>query len=159
MPAFETTRRVAFTPLQMMELVADVERYPEFVPLCEGLRVLSREAAGNPETVVAAMDVGYKGIRETFTSRVTVDRAGLKVAADLIEGPFHHLTNRWTFTAAPGGSDVRFAISYEFKSFMLQMLVGALFDQAFRRFTEAFEARARVVYGDAASGAATPRET
>ena len=147
MPAFETTRRVAFTPLQMFELVADVEKYPQFLPLCEGLRVLSRDRQGDAEIIVAAMDVGYKAIRETFTSRVTIDRANLKVSADLVDGPFRQLENRWTFVAAPGGADVRFAIAYEFKSMMLQMLMGGVFDQAFRKFAESFEQRAAAVYG------------
>lgn len=150
MPAFETTRRVAFTPTQMFDLVADVERYPEFLPLCEGLRVLSRQTGGaGNEEIVAAMDIGYKAVRETFTSRVTLDRRALRVSADLVAGPFRHLENRWAFIEVPGGCDVRFAISYEFKSFMLQMLMGALFDQAFRKFTQAFEERARHVYGTA----------
>ena len=148
MPAFETTRRVAFTPRQMFDLVADVEKYPQFLPLCEGLRIQSRSPReGDSETIVAAMEVGYKAIRETFTSRVTLDHSGLTVTADLIEGPFRHLENRWSFAAAPGGCDVRFAIAYEFKSLMLQLLVGAVFDQAVRRYTEAFEVRAGVVYG------------
>ena len=147
MPSFETTRRVAFTPRQMLDLVADVERYPEFFPLCEALTVRSRHDEGDRSVIVAAMTVGYKAIRETITSRVTVDRAALIVAADLVDGPFTHLANRWAFAPAPGGSDVRFSIAYEFKSFLLQMIVGAVFDQAFRRCTDAFEARARQVYG------------
>lgn len=154
MPSFETTHFVAFTPAQMFDLVADVERYPEFVPLCEGLRVLGRERQGDVEVVVAAMDVGYKAIRETFTSRVTMDRPALKVSADLVEGPFSRLANRWSFADAPGGAMVTFKIDYEFKSFMLQMLVGGMFEQAFRRFTQAFEERARVVYGTGGGAAA-----
>lgn len=146
MPTFETTRRVPFTPRQMFDLVADVERYPEFLPLCEGLSVRSRNRDGECAIVLATMDVGYKAIRESFTSRVTIDTTKLTVRADLVEGPFRQLENRWGFTEAPGGSDVHFFISYEFSSFMLQMLVGAVFDQAIRRYTEAFEERARVVY-------------
>lgn len=149
MPAFETTRRVAFTPAQMIELVADVERYPAFLPLCEGLRVISRGPSGNPQVVVAAMDVGYKAIRESFTSRVTIDREAMTVRADLVEGPFRQLENRWTFMPTPDGCEIRFAIAYEFKSMLLQMLVGGVFEQAFRRFAEAFEARAQAVYGTA----------
>lgn len=152
MPRFETTRRVAFTPSQMFDLVADVERYPEFLPLCEGLRVLSRDDRGPLPVIVAAMDVGYKAIRETFTSRVTLDRPAMKVSADLIDGPFQKLANRWTFTEVSGGCDVVFLIDYEFKSMMLQLLVGSVFEQAFGRFTEAFEARAAVVYGRKGSG-------
>ncbi len=147
MPSFDTTRRVAFTPAQMFDLVADVEKYPQFLPLCEDLKVLSRELNGDTEAIVAAMGVGYKAIRETFTSRVTLDRPKLIVRADLVDGPFRQLENRWSFVAAPGGCDVRFFITYDFSSFMLQMLVGAVFDQAVRRYTEAFEERARTVYG------------
>lgn len=156
MPSFETIRRVAFTPEQMFDLVADVERYPEFLPLCEGLRVVSRVKDGNNEVVIAAMQVGYKAIRETFTSRVTLDRETMRVVADLVDGPFRHMQNRWSFTPVPGGTDVRFHIDYEFKSLMLQMLVGAVFDQAFRRFAEAFESRARVVYGTRAENRGLP---
>lgn len=147
MPSFQTTRRVAFTPRQMLDLVADVERYPEFFPLCEALTVRSRREEGERTVLVAAMTVGYKAFRETITSRVTIDRATMTVAADLIDGPFTQLANRWAFAPAPDGSDVRFSIAYEFKSFLLQMVVGAVFDQAFRRCTSAFEARARQVYG------------
>ena len=150
MPSFETTRRVDFTSAQMFALVADVERYPEFLPLCEGLRVISRERTGDIETVAAAMVVGYKAIRETFTSRVTLDRTQLAVKAELVEGPFRQMENHWSFAEAPGGCVVRFHIAYEFKSVLLQMLVGAVFDQAVRKYTEAFEARARVVYGASA---------
>lgn len=153
MPSFETTRRVAFTPRQMFDLVADVQKYPEFLPLCEALTVESRGQSEGNDIIVATMDVGYKSFRETFTSRVTLDEANLVVRADLVDGPFHHLENRWSFSDAPGGSDVHFFIDYEFSSFMLRMLVGAVFDQAIRKYTDAFEQRARVVYGRPSSGA------
>lgn len=157
MPTFETTRHVAFTPAQMFDLVADVEKYPEFLPLCEGLRVLSRERTADRESVVAAMEVGYKAIRETFTSRVTLDREALAVRADLVDGPFRHMENRWRFVPTASGCEVRFFISYEFKSMMLQMLVGAVFEQAFRRFAEAFETRAVAVYGASSATVQQPR--
>ncbi len=148
MPSFETTRRVPYTPAQMFDLVADVEQYPRFFPLCEGMRVRSRTAQGDAEALVASMDIGYKAIRETVTSRVTLERAKTCVRVDFIDGPFRRLENRWRFTeAAGGGTDVHFFIAYEFKSLMLQMVVGALFDQAFRRCVSAFEARASEVYG------------
>ena len=147
MPAFDTTRRVPFTAEQMFALVADVERYPEFVPLCEGLRVRSRAHEGDAEVLVADMDVGYKAIRETFTSRVTLRPRVPAVAVEAIAGPFRHLENRWTFAPVGGRCDVGFFISYEIASFMLQMLAGAVIEQAFRRFAEAFEERARQVYG------------
>ena len=158
MPSFRTTRRVPFTPRQMFDLVADVERYPEFLPLCEGLAVRRREREGDMDILIADMTVGYKAIHETFTSRVKLDAARLEVAAAGVPGamgPFSRLENRWQLRAAPGGCDVDFSIAYELRSAMLQMLVGALFDRAFARYTDAFEARARTVYG---VGSAAARE-
>jgi len=153
MPSFETRRQVPFTPHEMFDLVADVERYPEFLPLCEGLRVLSRNDDDEPRTLVAAMDVGYKGIRETFTSRVTLDRTVPGVRTDLVQGPFDRLVNKWDFAETPGGCEVRFFIDYEFKSMILQMMVGGVFEQAFGRFAEAFEERAHTIYGRRVSSA------
>lgn len=150
MPSFETTRRVPYTPEQMFDLVADVEQYPCFFPMCEGMRVRSRTMQGETEVIVAAMDIGYKAIRETITSRVTLERGKRQVRVDFIDGPFRKLENRWKFApAAGGGTDVQFFIAYEFRSLMLQMVVGALFDQAFRRCVSAFEGRARQIYGTA----------
>ena len=116
-----------------------------------GEGIANRFAEEGAKVVVAAMDVGYKAIRETFTSRVTLDRGALTVRADLVDGPFRQMENRWRFESTPEGCEVRFFITYEFKSMMLQMLVGAVFEQAFRRFAEAFEARAKVVYGGQAA--------
>lgn len=151
MPTFETRRRVPFTPQQMYALVADVERYPEFLPLCEGLVVHSRVAHGAGEQLTATMRVGYGALNEQFLTRVALDPVTPRVDAQHIEGPFSHLVNRWQFHAAPGGTDVDFHISYEFKSVLLGIVVGAMFDQAFRKFTEAFENRARQIYGATAS--------
>jgi coenzyme Q-binding protein COQ10 len=151
MPTFSTTRRVPFTPRQMFDLVADVEKYPRFLPLCEQLVVRKREQAGDRDVLIADMTVGYKAIRETFTSRVLLDPESLTVEAGSVpeypSGPFRRIENRWTFEAAPGGCDVGFYISYDFKSLMLQALVGGLFDRVFRRYTQAFEERARSIYG------------
>ena len=148
MPTFRTTRTVKHTPAQMFALVADVERYPEFLPLCEDLRVMRRVQSGEGiETLVAAMTVGYKAIRETFTTRVTLDDPRLKIHVEYVEGPFKYLENRWTFRETPTGCDVEFYINYEFKSFALGILMGSVFDKAFRKFTEAFEERADEIYG------------
>ena len=147
MPSFSTRRRVPFTPEQMFDLVADVERYPEFLPLCEALTVRERTASAGKPVLVADMTAGYKAIRETFTSRVTLDEPASRILVEYIDGPFRHLENTWAFRPVPGGSEIGFRIDYEFKSAMLGMLVGALFDKAFRKFAEAFENRARVVYG------------
>jgi coenzyme Q-binding protein COQ10 len=137
----------------MFDLVADVERYPEFVPLCQSLHVRRRvtDAAG-VEVLTADMKVGYHAIRETFTTRVTLDRANSKIMVEYIDGPFSWLENVWTFTAEEEAktSRVEFFIDYEFRSRMLGALMGAMFDAAFRRFAEAFERRADKVYGTAA---------
>lgn len=149
MPMFNSTRRVRHSPEQMFALVADVEKYPQFLPLCEGLVVRRRNPReGGGEVLVADMSVGYKAIRETFTSRVTLDPENLKILVEYVDGPFRHLENRWTFRPAEGGGcEVGFFISYEFASRMLGLLMGAMFDKAFRKFSEAFERRADEVYG------------
>ena len=147
MPSFRTTRRVKHTPEQMFDLVADVEKYPLFLPLCEGLRVRSRKPGEEGrETLVADMSVGYKAIRETFTSKVKLNRAALKITVAYLDGPFQTLDNVWTFKPDGQGCIVEFFITYEFKSRMLGMLMGAMFDRAFRKFSGAFERRADIVY-------------
>jgi coenzyme Q-binding protein COQ10 len=149
MPQFRTKRRVRHAAAEMFDLVADMERYPEFVPLCQSMRVRKRTATGEGiETVVAEMTVAYKVIRETFATRVTLDRANLQILVEYLSGPFSRMQNRWDFH--PVGDhlcDVEFFISYEFKSRVLAMLMGAMFDTAFRRFSLAFERRADQVYG------------
>jgi coenzyme Q-binding protein COQ10 len=148
-PAFHDHRLVRHQAAQMFDLVADVERYPEFVPLCKALRVRSRKPeADGVETLVADMTVGYKLIRETFTSRVTLDKPNLKVRVEYIDGPFSRLENIWTFTdeAEGEGSRVGFFIDYEFKSRTFGVLMGSMFDAAFRKFASAFERRADAIY-------------
>jgi coenzyme Q-binding protein COQ10 len=152
LPSFHDERRVRHKAEQMFDLVADVERYPEFVPLCKGLRVRTRKTeADGRETLVADMTVGYKLIRERFTSRVTLDRPHLKVLVEYMDGPFSELENIWTFIDEPegDGSRVNFFIDYEFRSRTLAALMGSMFDAAFRKFARAFEERANSVYGRA----------
>jgi coenzyme Q-binding protein COQ10 len=147
MPTFTTKRRVPFSAAQMYAVVADVERYPEFLPMCTGLVVQSRAAVAGGEDLIARMSVGYKQISEAFTTSVHLRPQALQVDAKYLDGPFKRLENRWRFVDIEGGSEVDFYISYEFKSAMLSLLVGGAFDQAFRKFSEAFEMRARQVYG------------
>jgi coenzyme Q-binding protein COQ10 len=155
MPQFSNRRRVGHAAGQMFDLVADVERYPEFVPLCEHLKVRSRTAsADGVEVVIADMTVSFKLVRERFTSRVTLDRPNLKILVEYLQGPFSRLENRWTFE--PQGERaciVGFYIGYEFKSRMLATLMGAMFDAAFQRFAAAFERRADAIYGRQGAGA------
>jgi coenzyme Q-binding protein COQ10 len=149
MPQFTTTRTVRHAAADMFNLVADVERYPEFVPLCRSLKVRKRmPQADGVEVLIADMSVAYKLVRESFASRVTLDRPSLQVLVEYIEGPFSRLENRWSFR--PTGErtcQVDFFISYEFKSRAFGLLMGAMFDLAFRRFAAAFERRADEVYG------------
>jgi coenzyme Q-binding protein COQ10 len=148
MPEFSTRRHVRHSASDMFDLVADVEHYPEFVPLCQSLRVKSRnQSASGADVLVADMTVAYKLIRETFTSRVTLDRSKLQILVEYLDGPFRRLENRWTFRPAHGGSDITFYIGYEFRSRTLALLMGTMFDLAFRRFASAFEKRADEVYG------------
>ena len=134
----------------MYDLVADIERYPEFVPLCEALAIRSQREKGGRSIVIADMTVGYKAIRETFTSQVLLNPAALEIHAQYLDGPFRYLDNRWSFAeTGPASCDVHFSIDYEFKSRVLAALMGAMFERAFARFTQAFEARADAVYGTA----------
>ena len=148
MPQFSTMHRVRHSAADMFDLIADVERYPEFVPLCRLLTVRKRipEPEG-VEIVVADMTVAYKFVHESFTSRVTLDRPNLQVLVEYLEGPFSKLENRWAFhSTGEQTCEVEFFISYEFKSRTLGLLMGSMFDVAFRRFATAFERRADVVY-------------
>ena len=148
MPMFNSTRRVKHSPEQMFALVADVEKYPQFLPLCEGLIVRRRTPReGGGEVLVADMTVGYKAIRETFATQVLLNRAERVIDVKYIDGPFKYLDNRWRFEEAPGGGTVvNFFIDYEFKSRILGALMGSMFDRAFRMFAEAFEKRADKIY-------------
>jgi coenzyme Q-binding protein COQ10 len=149
MPQFSTKRRVRHSASDMFALVADVEHYPEFVPLCQSLRVRKRTSEGDgKEVIVADMTVAYKFIRETFKSRVTLDRPNLEILVEYLEGPFQKMNNRWNFRpAGEGVCDVEFFIAYEFRSRTLGVLMGTMFETAFRRFSAAFERRADEVYG------------
>ncbi len=164
MPSFRTKRRVRHSAADMFDLVADVEKYPLFVPLCTGLKVRKRAPEGEGlEVLTADMSVGYKAIRETFTSKVTLDRANLAIQVQYLDGPFSKLDNRWTFVDSPPPAgreerklcDIEFYINYEFRSRMLGILMGTMFDMAFRRFAEAFERRADLVYSRRATAART----
>lgn len=149
MPQFSDKRRVRHAAADMFDLVADVERYPEFVPLCKALKVRERTPASDGvENIVADMTVSFKLVRESFCSRVTLDRPKLQILVEYLQGPFSHMQNRWTFRPAGAGAcEVEFFIDYEFRSRTFGMLMGGMFDVAFRRFAAAFEARADKVYG------------
>ena len=148
MPTIQTKRVVAHSPQSMFDLVADIERYPQFVPLCEGLKVRSRrQMEDGREMVTAAMTIGYKLFRETFTSRVILDRSALKIEVIYLDGPLKQLENTWCFLPEGDGKcSVDFYLSYELASQILARVMGAVFEKVFGRFAQAFEARADDIY-------------
>ena len=152
MPSFRSGRVVRHSPQQMFDLVADCDKYPEFLPLCVGMKTRPRgqDSAGN-DIVLAEMEVGYKAIRERFATRNTLDRTALKIIVEYVEGPFSRLRNVWNFVPDGGGCKVEFYIEYEFRSRLLAILMGSMFDAVFRTFASAFEARADKIYGERAA--------
>ncbi len=146
MPSFTTRRRVPFTAQEMYEVVADIERYPEFLPMCESLIVTSRTETPEGADLIATMGVGFKAIKEHFTTRVALRPAAPSIDVSYLNGPFEHLENQWRFQDCDGGSDINFFIDYKFRSPALALVMGAVFDKAFRRFAESFEERARLIY-------------
>jgi coenzyme Q-binding protein COQ10 len=156
MPQFKAKRRVRHSADEMFSLVVDMDRYPEFVPLCKAMRVRGRsEIAEGVEVATARMTVAYKMFHEDFTTRVTMHRPELWISVEYLDGPLHVLSNRWSFRPiSESASEVEFFINYEFKSRILAALMGAVFDAAFRRFAAAFEKRADQVYGQAGPRAA-----
>src|SRR5258708_34648117 len=150
MPQFSSKCRVRHSAPQMFDLVADVERYPEFVPLCSSLKIRQRTAKPDgTEIVVCDMTVSFKLVREAFTSKVTLDRPNLKILVEYLRGPFSNLENRWSFEPkSDNACDVGFFLSYEFKSRMLAILMGTMFDTAFQRFAAAVQNRAHQISGN-----------
>jgi coenzyme Q-binding protein COQ10 len=148
MHVFEIKHPVAHSADDMYALVANVEDYPQFLPLCEALAIKRREQHGDRQVLIATMQVGYKLIRESFTTKVALDPADRVIFVEYLDGPFSHLENRWQFIPrSDGGSDIDFYIAYSFRSRMFERLVGGLFDKAVQKYTTAFEARADEVYG------------
>jgi coenzyme Q-binding protein COQ10 len=144
MPTHAEQRRLPYTPKQMFDLVADVEKYPEFLPWCVGLRVNSREGG----VILADMVIGYKMFREKFTSQVRLQDP---VQIDVVyrDGPFKYLNNHWKFLQDEGdGCIVDFYVDFEFRSMILQKMIGVVFNEAVKIMVHAFEKRAAEVYGD-----------
>jgi coenzyme Q-binding protein COQ10 len=150
MPTHAERRRLTYSAEQLFDLVADVERYPEFLPWCLAARVRERK----DNTITADLLIGFKMVRERFTSRVVLDRPG-RIDVSYAEGPFRYLNNHWTFLPQDDGSCViDFYVDFEFRSRMLQRIIGMLFNEAVRRMVGAFESRARQLYGAPGADAA-----
>ncbi len=137
----------------MFDLVADISRYAEFLPWCAGARITRRETqADGREVVHADLVIGYKAFRGTYTSRVALDRAAMKIGVNHIQGPFKHLVNHWVFLARPdGGCLIDFMIDFEFQNPIIRKLIELVFTEAVRRMVQAFEARAHEIYAPIAA--------
>ena len=142
MPKHAETRLLPWTAEQMFDLVADVGRYDEFLPWVQAMRIRSNDGT----IIVADMVVGFKMVRERFTSRVTLDRPGI-IHVDYLDGPLNHLKNDWIFRNVAGGCEIDFAVDFEFRNKMFERLAGVFFGEAFKRMVGAFETRAAAVYG------------
>ncbi|HEX8555531.1 MAG TPA: type II toxin-antitoxin system RatA family toxin [Sphingomonas sp.] len=147
MPKHQETRHLPYTPEQMFDMVADVKRYPEFLPWVTAMRV---RKDGETETL-ADMIVGFKGLRETFTSRVEKLRPE-RISVDYVDGPLKYLRNDWRFRSEGTGCAVDFCVDFQFKNRVFEMLAGQVFGQALRRMIGAFEDRARVLYASDTGG-------
>lgn len=149
MPEFRTRRLVRHAATEMFDLVADVKRYPEFVPLCSNMRLRSDTIRPDGKRVlVAVMTIAYKLIHQSFTSRAILDRDNLTILVEYLDGPFSRMHNKWVFNPkGENACEVEFFIDYEFRSRAFALLAGAVFDQVFRRMAVAFEQRADRIYG------------
>ncbi|WP_267393080.1 type II toxin-antitoxin system RatA family toxin [Sphingomonas sp. GC_Shp_1] len=149
MPKHSETRHLPYTPEQMFDLVADVSRYAEFLPWVSAMRVRRDSATAT----TADMIVGFKGLRETFTSEVRKERPG-HIHVEYIDGPLKYLHNDWHFRAeGDGGCAVDFAVDFAFKNRVFEMLAGQVFGAALRKMIGAFETRAAELYGSSSSSA------
>lgn len=147
MPTHSETKRLPYTPEQMFDLVADVGRYPAFIPWCAGARVRSTEPYKGGELMMADLVISFKVFRERFGSRVELFREEHKINTSYIDGPFRYMDSTWQFTTAEGGCDVTFFVDFEFKNAVLQGLIGIVFNDAMQRIVRAFERRAGELYG------------
>lgn len=150
MPTHAEERLLPYTPEQLFALVADIERYPEFLPWCVGARIRERQ----PRLIVADLVIGFKMFRERFTSRVVLDPPR-RIDVAYTEGPFRYLNNHWIFEPVPQGCRIDFFVDFEFKSRLLQRLIEVLFGEAVRRMVAAFEHRAQQLYGRPATDTAS----
>lgn len=142
MPTHAETRVLPYAPRELYELVADVERYPEFLPWCLGARVRKRQGVH----IEADLIIGFKMIREKFTSKITLN-PGHRIDVSYAEGPFKYMNNHWIFKPHSGGVEIDFFVDFEFKNKILQRVMETLFSEAVKRMVAAFEARAKHLYG------------
>jgi len=151
MPSHTDTQLVPYRPEQLFDLVADVAKYPQFLPWCVAARIRAHSASH----LLADLTIGFGPFRESFTSRVALHRPD-RVLVCYENGPFHHLTNSWDFRPHPEGTVVDFHVDFEFRSRVLQAAIGVVFTEAVRRMVGAFHKRAREIYGPPAATSNLP---
>ncbi|AMY69763.1 type II toxin-antitoxin system RatA family toxin [Frigidibacter mobilis] len=149
MPTHSETRPLPWTAQQMYDLVADVGRYPEFLPWNSAARIRSRRAGeGGSEVLEADLVISFKVFRERFGSRVLLWPEARKIDTEYLDGPFKYMRSTWAFRDRPeGGSEVAFFVDFEFRNPILQRIIGAVFGEAMARIVRAFEKRAADLYG------------
>ena len=150
MPTHSETRALPYSARQMYDLVADVSRYPEFLPWCAAARIRSTTQQGATEVVLADLVISFKVFRERFGSRVVLDPTILKIDTEYLDGPFRHMISNWAFRDTDAGCEVDFFVDFEFRNAILQSVIGVVFNDAMQRIVRAFERRADALYGDAA---------
>ena len=148
MPTHRENRTLPYSAQQMYDLVADVERYPEFLPWNSAARIRSRRQEGESEVFDVDLVISFKVFRERFGSRAVLWPATHRIDTEYLDGPFSHMKSYWKFTDRPEDEcDVEFFVDFEFRNAILRRVIGAVFDQAMHRIVRAFEARARDLYG------------
>ncbi len=147
MPTHSETRTLPYTAAQMYDLVADVARYPEFLPWTAAARIRSTEDAGDHTVLLADLIISFKVFREKFGSRVTLWPTEQRIDTEYLDGPFHHLVSNWAFRDVDGGVEVSFHVDFEFRNRILQGAAGMFFYEAMQRIVRAFERRAQALYG------------
>jgi coenzyme Q-binding protein COQ10 len=145
MATHSETRSVPYSADLMFQVVSDVQRYPEFLPWVTGLRVLMRGRENDKDVIVAEMVVGYRNMRERYTSRIVLDRAARVIDVSQTEGPFRNLDNHWKFTPRENGCDVEFKIDFQFKNPLLNVVVGQMFERVVMKMADAFVKRAKAL--------------
>ena len=147
MPTHSETRQLPYTADQMYRLVADVAKYPEFLPWCAAARIRSREDLGDHEVMEADLVISFKVFRERFGSRVTLWPEARRIDTEYLDGPFKYLKSHWIFHQDGAGCQVEFFVDFEFRNAILQKIIGVVFNEAMQRIVRAFEARAAALYG------------
>jgi coenzyme Q-binding protein COQ10 len=147
MPLHRETRILPYTAERMYGIVADISRYPEFLPWCERLEILKREKEGDIEYVTAEMAIGYRGLHQSYVSRVELDPVQLMIEARHVKGPFKRLDNRWRFVPLEKGSEIHFLIDFAFQNALLSAVSNVAFGYVASRMAESFIARAKALYG------------